>query len=142
MENKKNETRNPIWHSPAWITAIVGLVSVFFTVPDIVGSYLSKQQDIELAQRNVELAEIKNRDLEKTNHFKNLLTVLQQRPENREMVLRFIAATSDSLSVRSWADDELKLLSHTKHPDPNHQGISLNPAAATTSRHQSDDQDF
>ena len=83
MEDKSINISNPVWHSPAWITAMVALISVFLTVPDAVSNYLSKQQDIELAQKNIQLAEIKNRDIEKANLFKNLLTVVQQKPEKK-----------------------------------------------------------
>ena len=43
--------RIPIWHSPAWITAIVALVSVFFTVPEVLGNYLSTEQATEAARQ-------------------------------------------------------------------------------------------
>lgn len=49
-----------VWKRPGWITAIVGLITALLTVPDVVGTYLSKQQDIELAKENTEAVRILN----------------------------------------------------------------------------------
>ena len=54
----------PVWKRPAWITAMVGLVSVFFTVPEIVGNYLTKQQEISLAKEQTEAIRLENLECE------------------------------------------------------------------------------
>ena len=104
----------PIWHSPAWITAIVAFITTMLTIPNTVGDYLSKKQDIELAQAQVRLAEIENRDRETENRYKPVITVRQTKPEERGMLLRFIAATADSSNTREWAQRELEILSENQ----------------------------
>lgn len=39
----KQNFDKPIWHSPVWLTAIVGVISAFFTIPDVIGNYLTKK---------------------------------------------------------------------------------------------------
>lgn len=97
----------PIWHSPQWITAIVALVTSLLTIPDVVGTYLSKAQDIKLAEQQIELAKIQNQDEIQKNKFKPLLTVIQNRPDDRPTILRFILETSENKALQSWAEAEL-----------------------------------
>ena len=112
----ENINRNPVWHSPAWITAMVGLISIFFTVPEVIGNYLAKEQEIDLVSKEIELAEIKNRDLEKSNYFKSLITVLQvnqktPRPDkDRAITLRFIFHTAEDPKIKKWAEAELIMM--------------------------------
>lgn len=85
--------KRPIWHSPPWITAIVGLVGTFLTVPQYVGDYLQQQQTIDGARQAQELELVRE-------------TLLQKGTE-RVFLLRYIAATSDDDQARDWAADEV-----------------------------------
>ena len=106
----KNTNQNPIWHSPAWITAIVGLISAFLTIPDVAISYIEKQKAMDMAQKKIEEKAIDNSDKILENHYKNLNTLLAKKPEDREMAMRFIAKTVDNQRVREWAESELELM--------------------------------
>ena len=103
-------TRIPIWHSPAWIAAIVGLVSVFFTVPDLIGSYLSKRQDIELAKQETEAARLGNINSKQEQEFQIVNNTLANQGTERVFVLRYLAATLDDENARSWASAEVQRL--------------------------------
>ena len=106
----KNILQNPIWHSPAWITAIVGLISAFLTIPDVAISYIEKQKAVDMAQKTIEEKAIDNADKTLENHYKNLHTVLIKKPEDRQMTMRFIARTVDNQRIREWAESELELM--------------------------------
>ena len=96
-------SNHPIWHSPAWITAIVGLVSAFLTVPEIVGSDLSKQQDIDTAK-------IANQGALQDQEFRVVKETLVNQDEERVFVLRYLAATHDDPDAKAWAQDEVQRL--------------------------------
>jgi hypothetical protein len=87
---------SPIWHSPGWITAIVGLVGSFLTVPDRIGSYLTQSQQIEGAKQQQELELVTK-------------TMEQVGPE-RIFILRYIAATNDDMKAVEWATAEVSNL--------------------------------
>lgn len=100
----------PIWHNPGWITAIVGLVSAFLTLPDVVGSYLTKQQDIELAKQETEAARLGNLDSKQDQEFKVIQNTLAQQGPERVFVLRYLAHTLDDQNARLWAEKEVSRL--------------------------------
>lgn len=100
----------PVWHSPAWITAIVGLVSVFLTVPDIIGQYLTKQQDIELAKEKTEGLRLGNIESKQQQEFDIVNSTLAQQGTERVFVLRYLASTLDDEDAKNWAVDEVKRL--------------------------------
>lgn len=107
MQENENFKSIPIWHSPQWITAIITLASSFLTIPDVISSYLSKQQEIELSEQKVKLYRIENEDKIQINKFKPLVTVIQSKPENKAMVLRFISTTAENEKIKQWAKEEL-----------------------------------
>lgn len=104
----KNTT--PIWHSPVWITAIVGLVSAFLTVPEIVSSYLSKQQDIELAKEKTREQSVKNENDKQALEFSIVNNTLAQQGAERVFVLRYLARTLDDADAQAWAQEEVARL--------------------------------
>jgi len=97
----------PIWHKPAWITAIVGLVSVFLTVPEIVGDYLTKQQDILIAKEKTEELRLGNLESKQDQEFKIVNTTLSKQGTERVFVLRYLAATLDDDAAKGWAQSEV-----------------------------------
>ena len=103
-------TRVPIWHSPAWITAMVGLVSAFLTVPDQFGAYLSKRQDIELARQQTEAARLTNIDSKQAQEYEIVHNTLAQQGTERIFVLRYLAATLDDEDAKRWASEEVARL--------------------------------
>ena len=99
----------PIWYSPAWIAAIVSLITALLTIPQVVGDYFEKEQEVELAEEKVRLAEIENEALLQNEHFKKLITVLRERsPQERKIVLRFMATTLNDQKTIAWALQELE----------------------------------
>lgn len=100
----------PIWHSPGWITAIVGVVSAFLTIPEVVGDYLSKQQDIELAKQEVIAKSVSNESDKQTLEFRIVNNTLSQQGAERIFVLRYLAKTLDDEDARTWANEEVDRL--------------------------------
>lgn len=90
----------PVWKRPAWITAIVGVISAFLTVPGIVGEYLAKEQDIEAAR-------LSNIALKQDQEFKIVNDTLAHLGPERIFVLRYLAATLDDPEARAWALEEV-----------------------------------
>lgn len=107
---KQLSTRPPIWHSPAWIAAIVGLVSAFLTVPEVVGDYLTKQQDIELAKENTEAVRLGNIESKQEQEFQIVNSTLAQQGTERVFVLRYLASTLDDKDAKAWAEKEVERL--------------------------------
>ncbi len=99
-----------IWHSPAWITAIVGLVSAFLTIPEVVGDYLSKKQDIELAKEQTVALRLRNIVAKQKQEFEIVNNTLAQQGTERVFILRYLAATLDDEDAKEWARDEVKRL--------------------------------
>lgn len=93
----------PIWHNPAWVTAIVGVVSAFLTIPEVVSDYLTREQDIE-QQR------LLNANSKLEQEFSVVNTTLAQQGTERIFVLRYLARTLDDEDARSWAEEEVKRL--------------------------------
>ena len=93
----------PIWHSPAWITAIVGLVGVFLTIPERVGNYFEKQQEITHL-------EIQNLDSRQEHELNVALNTLAQQGDERVFLLRYLAATHDDADAKKWAEGEVARL--------------------------------
>ena len=50
----------PIWKMLGWITAMIGLISAFITIPEHVAEYLSKIQTIKENQQALELVIVKD----------------------------------------------------------------------------------
>ena len=92
--------KRPIWHSPPWITAIVGLVGTFLTVPDIVGNYFQQKQEIEIL-------ETKNQGARQEQELGLVKATLAQQGTERVFLLRYISATADDDDARNWAKDEV-----------------------------------
>lgn len=89
---------------------MVGLVSAFLTIPDIVGNYLTKQQDIELAKEKTEGVRLGNLDSKQDQEFKIVHSTLAQQGSERVFILRYLAATLDDEAARSWAQGEVTRL--------------------------------
>lgn len=100
----------PIWHSPAWITAIVGLVSAFLTVPDIIGSYFEKQQEIDLAKVKTETARLSNLVSKQEQEFQIINETLAQQGTERVFVIRYLSYTLDDEDAKLWAEEEVSRL--------------------------------
>lgn len=100
----------PIWHSPGWITAIAGVISAFLTIPEVVGDYLSKQQDIELAKQEVIAKSVSNESEKQTLEFRIVNNTLSQQGAERVFVLRYLAKTLDDEDARIWANEEVERL--------------------------------
>ncbi len=92
--------KRPIWHSPPWITAIVGLVGTFLTVPDIVGNYFQQKQEIEIL-------ETKNQGARQEQELGLVKETLSQKGSERIFLLRYISATADDDDARNWAKVEV-----------------------------------
>lgn len=108
-ENESNRSV-PIWHSPLWITAIIGLVSAFLTVPEIIGNYLTKQQDIKLAEKKAEEIQINNEQSKQEQKFKIVNNTLAQQGSERIFILRYLAHTLDDPDAKKWAELEVERL--------------------------------
>ena len=93
----------PIWHSPAWITAIVGLVAAFLTVPEKVANYFQQQQDIERLK-------IENQSSKQDKEFEVARNTLAQQGRERVFLLRYLAATHDDVDTKAWAEAEVTRL--------------------------------
>lgn len=109
-EIEEKPVSKPIWHSPAWITAIVGVISAFLTVPEVVSGYLSKQQDIALAKQKTEEQRVKNENDKQSLEFTIVNNTLAQQGSERIFVLRYLAKTLDDTDAREWANDEVARL--------------------------------
>lgn len=105
-----SESSEAVWKKPAWITAIVGLISAFLTVPDIIGNYLTKRQDIELARENTEAVRVANVESKQDQEFKIVNSTLAQQGTERIFVLRYLAATLDDPAAKDWAGAEVARL--------------------------------
>ncbi|MDE2810633.1 MAG: hypothetical protein OXN90_19630 [Gemmatimonadota bacterium] len=101
---------NPIWHSPAWITAMVGLVGAFLTIPQVVGDYFEKNQDIELAKEKTEAARIGNVESKQDQEFSIVNNTLAKQGTERVFLLRYLAATLDDPDAKEWAKMEVQRL--------------------------------
>jgi|GEM_PF-2945134 len=100
----------PIWHSPIWITAIVSLISILFTVPEVIGNYLTKQQDIVLAKEKALSVALKNDELKQDQTFTIVHNTLAQQGTERVFLLRYLSAALDDEKIANWAKEEVKLL--------------------------------
>ena len=110
-ERKKLKLQEkPIWQSPAWLTAIVAVISAFLTVPEIIGDYLAKQQDIELAKEKTKSIQIGNIDSKQKQEFDIVNSTLAQQGEERVFVLRYLASTLDDPDAKEWAEGEVARL--------------------------------
>ena len=108
-----SDNSEPLWKRPAWITAMVGVISIFFTVPEIIGDYLTKQQDIELAKEKTKSVELQNKETKQDQEFKIINSTLAQLDTERVFLLRYLAATLDDPEAREWAKVEVERLGST-----------------------------
>ena len=99
----KDTTSEPVWHKPAWITAIVGVISAFLTIPDVVGNYLSKQQEVAAAA-------LANEQANQSKEFEVVQNTLSRQGTERVFMLRYFAATLDDDEARNWAKAEVARL--------------------------------
>jgi len=100
----------PVWKQPAWITAIAGIVSAFLTIPQVVGDYYSKQQDIELAMVKTEEARIINAASKQKMEFEVITNTLKEQGPERIFILRYLSATLDDEDAQRWAANEVERL--------------------------------
>ena len=105
-----SDSNDAVWKKPAWITAMVGLVSAFLTLPDVIGNYLEKRQDIELAKVAIGTVQIQNSDIKQDQEFKIVNNTLALQGTERVFVLRYLAATLDDDDAKSWANAEVTRL--------------------------------
>lgn len=99
--------REPVWYRPAWVTAMVALVSAFLTVPDVIGDYYAKEQDIEIAKQQVEAARLGNLQSKQSAEFDVVQNTLSKQGDERIFILRYFAATLDDPEARGWAEAEV-----------------------------------
>ena len=107
---KVEVSNDAVWKKPAWLTAIVGVISIFLTVPDVIGNYLTKQQDIELAKEKTAAARLKNLDLKQDQEFKIVNNTLAEQGTERVFLLRYLSATLDDPAAKTWASEEVNRL--------------------------------
>lgn len=93
--------KRPIWHSPPWITAIVGLIGTFLTVPEILGNYFQQQQEINIL-------ETKNLGARQEQELLLVKETLNQKGTERIFLLRYLSATADDDEARNWAESEVE----------------------------------
>lgn len=86
----------PIWRSPGWVTALVGLITAILTIPEIVGNYYTKQQEANESKQDSE--------------FRIVSNTLSQQGTERIFVLRYLAATLDDKDAKEWAKGEVHRL--------------------------------
>lgn len=92
--------KRPIWHNPPWITAIVGLIGTFLTVPQHVGDYLHQKQEIKIL-------ETQNQGERQTQELGLIKEILKQKGTERIFLLRYISATADDPDAKIWATEEV-----------------------------------
>ncbi len=110
MSNDDTRVQVPIWQSPAWVTAVVGLVSAFLTIPQVVGDYFSKLQDVEIAKEQKESVRLGNLESKQEQEFRVVNSTLAQQGPERVFVLRYLASTLDDAEARNWAREEVNRL--------------------------------
>jgi len=93
----------PIWHSPVWITAIVGLIGAFITIPDHIGNYFEKGQEIEKLR-------LQNIDSKQQQELSLVKETLSQQGTERIFLLRYLSKTVDDKEAKEWASEEVKRL--------------------------------
>lgn len=107
----ETQTSKPIWHSPAWVTAIVGVISAFLTVPDVVGNFLAQQQAVKLAEEQTKAQRLLNEGSKQDQELNVLReTLAQPSGLERVFVLRYLSRTLDDEDARKWAEDEVARL--------------------------------
>ncbi len=109
-KDKKDRSTDPVWHRPAWITAIVAVISTFLTIPDKVGDYLAQEQMIEIEKQKVKAAEINNDHLKQKQEFSIIQNLLLHTGDERVAMLRYFAATLDDDDAKKWAKSEVERL--------------------------------
>lgn len=91
-----SQSDEPIWKRPGWITAMVGVISAFITIPQHVAEYLSRMQTIKENQQKLELMIVKD--------------TLAQQGDERVFLIRYLAATVEDADAKAWAINELALI--------------------------------
>ena len=100
----------PAWRSAAWITAMVGVVSAFLTIPKVVGDYFIKREEVQLAKETIQAARLDNLAAKQEQEFQVVRNALAQQGPERVFVLRYLAATHDQRETREWAQSEVEQL--------------------------------
>lgn len=101
---------HPVWKHPAWLTAMVAVISVFLTVPDKIGDFFTKKQDIEIAKAEEQAAKLRNEQSKQDQEFLIVQNTLTQQGTERVFLLRYFAATLDDVDAQTWAKAEVKRL--------------------------------
>lgn len=97
----------PVWKRPAWIAAIVTLIGIFLSVPEVISKYLSNQQAIRLEKEKTEGVRIANLAAMQEMKFKFIDSTLSQTGPERVIMLRFLESMFDEESVKKWAEREV-----------------------------------
>ena len=82
---------------------MVGLVSVFLTVPEKVGDFFEKQQEIQKLK-------IENTESKQEQEFQIIHNTLAQQGTERVFVLRYLSKTLDDNDAKTWATEEVSRL--------------------------------
>ena len=110
MADDQPRAPEPVWTRPAWVTAIAGVISAFLTVPGVIGDYLAKQQEIEIAKQRVEAERLANQRALQDKEFLVVQNTLAQQGTERVFMLRYFAATLDDADAKAWAEAEVRRL--------------------------------
>jgi hypothetical protein len=110
MAGKMNDSNNddiprslismPIWHNPVWVTAIVGLVGAFLTIPEQVGNILINGQEVEKIR-------VQNIGLKQSQELSLVKETLGQLGTERIFLLRYLSETADDKDAKTWANKEV-----------------------------------
>lgn len=101
--NSVTDPSRPIWHSPAWITAIVALIGSFLTVPDRISGFFEKEQEIERLR-------LSNIQAKQEQELKLVKETLAQQGAERVFLLRYLAETVNDDDAKRWAKTEVTRL--------------------------------
>lgn len=105
------KTQRSVWTRPAWITAIVALVSVVSQFPSVVSDYLSNRTAIKLEEQKIDTIKIQNTISSQEQEFRIIFNTLEQQGTERIVMLRYLAETHDDEATKNWAKNEVRRLS-------------------------------
>ncbi len=80
------------------------------TVPEVISTFLTNRQKIELAEVEYDKAQIENIDLLQQQEFRIVSNTLAHQGTERIFVLRYLAATLDNQDANTWAKNEVARL--------------------------------
>lgn len=112
-----------VWKRPAWITAIVGVITALITIPDNIGNYYVKK-----AESNVKIAEIQATKIENKGSIQQQILqivseVQKQKGEERVFMLRYLAKTLSDSGAKKWAEVEVERLDRIVESKDNVVGL-------------------